>query len=89
MASKKIRQNCRKLAHPLNYLEGQYIIFKTGEFAGKQVTLDKRSKKGIWDVSIYQGNWQGWYYTKMTDGEILANIPKGANRETQLNKILI
>jgi len=86
MASKKHRYKCRVNAHPLNKLEGRRVTFTSGKWIDKEVLLERRSKKGIWDVATLI--WWDWEYDKLTDEQLFACCDiKAIKRDIQLQKI--
>lgn len=52
MSSKKRRQALRKCSHPMNILEGKGVKFTSGPWEGCDANIGRRSKKGIWDITV-------------------------------------
>lgn len=87
MASRKHRTRCRVKAHPMNTLEGKRVTFTNGKWVGNTVTLDKRTKKGIWTISYFDR--YDWIYDTITDEELVSYCDdvKAIQREVNINKL--
>lgn len=98
MASKLKRKKSRN-NYQLNFLEGKRFIFTQGKWAGQEVCLDKRNKKGVWDISTHFSSIKtlangdmiiGWHYDRITEEQLIKfadNKLKAEIRNYNLNKI--
>lgn len=76
-----------RMAHPMNTFIGKRVLFTSGNWKGEEVSLDKRTKKGIWTISYYN-RWE-WDYDTITDKQLAecCDDIKAIHREVNLNKL--